>query len=62
MFDVREAREMSTDLIADAVPCIEIPQTSPGVNGATRKLIALVATGNLVQGGNPVMAHSFITG
>jgi phage terminase large subunit-like protein len=69
MFDVREvcfdrynSREMSTDLIADAIPCIEIPQTCPGLNEGTKKLLALVATGNLVHGGHPVMAHSFITG
>jgi hypothetical protein len=49
MFDVQEvcfdrynSREMSTNLIEDGVPCIEIPQTCPGLNEATKKLIALI--------------------
>ena len=64
MFDVQEvcfdrynSREMSTSLIEEGVTCIEIPQTCPGLNEATKKLIALVATGDLVHGGHPVMAH-----
>jgi phage terminase large subunit-like protein len=48
---------MSTSLIEEGVTCIEIPQTCPGLNEATKKLIALVATGDLVHGGHPVMAH-----
>lgn len=64
MFDVQEvcfdrynSREMSTSLVDEGVPCVEIPQTCPGLNEATKKLIALVATGDLIHGGHPVMAH-----
>jgi phage terminase large subunit-like protein len=64
MFEVQEvcldrynSREMSTKLIEEGIPCIEIPQTHAGLNEATKKLISLVVAGDLVHGGHPVMAH-----
>lgn len=64
MFDVQQfcfdrfnSREMSTQLMEDGRSVIEVPQNFTGLNEATKKFLGLVATGDLVHGGHPVLAH-----
>jgi phage terminase large subunit-like protein len=54
-FDKYNAREMSTNLIdQDGLSCFEIPQGF-NLSEAIKKLLGLIATGNLKHGGHPVM-------
>lgn len=56
-FDRFNSREMSTQMIEDGLPVVEIPQNFTGLNEATKKLLSLVATGEISHGGHPVLAH-----
>lgn len=56
-FDPFNTREMSGDMKDDGLPCFEVRQNAPQLNEATKKVLGLIATGNLVHGGHPVLAH-----
>lgn len=56
-FDRYNSREMSTSLVDDGFTCVEIPQNFTGLSEATKKLLKLVASGDLHHGGHPVLAY-----
>lgn len=61
MFDVRKvcfdrfnSKEMSVGLAMEGLPCIEIAQTAPGLNEATKRFLRGVGEGSINHGSNPV--------
>jgi phage terminase large subunit-like protein len=54
-FDPYNSREMSTPMIEDGHPCIEVRQSPPSLNEPSKKLLKLVASGKLYHGGHPVL-------
>lgn len=55
-FDPYNSREMSVALRNDGLPAVEVPQRY-NLNEPTKRLLSLVASGDLVHGGHPVLAH-----
>lgn len=56
-FDRYNSREMSVHLIDEGFTVVEVAQHFTGLSEATKKLLKLVASGDLVHGGHPVLAH-----
>jgi phage terminase large subunit-like protein len=63
MFQVREfdfdrfnTREMSSAMLLQDRPCVEVPQTFTGLSEGTKRLLQTVKTGKLRHGGHPVLA------
>lgn len=56
-FDRYNSREMSSDMIDEGKPCIEVEQRFTGVNEGTKKLLKLIANGDLHHGDHPVLKH-----
>lgn len=68
MFDIGEAcfdrfnsREMSTQLIDEGYPCIEIGQGYNDQNAPCKKLLELIMTGKLRHGGHPVLRFNALS-
>lgn len=55
-FDPYNSREMSTALIAEGLPCIEVPQRTMHLNESTKKFLRLVGEGKIGHGNHPVLA------
>ena len=56
-FDRYNSREMSMSLVDDGFTCVEVPQNFTGLTEATKKVLKLVASGDLHHGGHPVLAY-----
>jgi phage terminase large subunit-like protein len=54
-FDPYNSRQLSTQLIDDGYPCVEIPQGYGTLSEPSKKILELVASGKLHHGGHPIL-------